>query len=184
MTPFLQRLVRRLWRQPFIKRLVSLAGRYARVQRLLTEEIVTHDIHRFDRCTWVIKEMSGAVRIWCSLDDQAISRPILLNCYEPAETEFVKRNLRPGELAVDAGANIGYYTLLFARLVDGGGCVEAFEPLPYLAEALTASVEENRFEPRVNVHRLALDEKRSIVNIRHAPKTANFGGALITKGSS
>lgn len=144
---------------------------------LLAEDIVPYDVHRFDRRTWVIKETQFGIRIWCSLDDRAIARPILLDAYEPAETRFVASNVRPGDLAVDAGANIGYHALHLARLAGSAGFVEAFEPLPYLAEALRASVVENGFTSRVAVHRTALDERAGTLRLRHAPRTANFGGA-------
>src|SRR6185312_2153492 len=122
---------------------------------LLAEDILPYDVHRFDRHSWVIKETASGVRIWCSLDERAISRPILLDAYEPAETQFIARSVKAGDLAVDAGANMGYHALHLAQLVGTAGTVEAFEPLPYLAQALDASVNENGFETRVTVHRLA-----------------------------
>jgi FkbM family methyltransferase len=158
----------------------ALARRAAqRLQRdgLLSEDILPYDVHRFDPHTWVLKETEFGVRLWCSLDERAISRPILLNSYEPAETQFIARTLRSGELAVDAGANIGYHALHLARLVGRDGLTIAFEPLPYLADALLASVAENDFATRVDVHRSALDERAGTLRLRHAPRTANFGGA-------
>jgi FkbM family methyltransferase len=152
--------------------------------RLLAEDIVPYGVHRFSRKTWVIKETELGLRIWCSLDDRAISRPVLVDAYELRETRFIASALQPGDLAVDAGANIGYYTLLFAKLVGESGAVEAFEPLPYLADALGASVKENGFESRVRVHRLALDERAEVHALRHAPRTANFGGAHLSPNSA
>lgn len=149
----------------------------ARRSTLFAESIVPHDVHRYDRKTWVIKETGFGFRIWCSLDDRAISRPILLDDYELPETRFIARTVRPGDVVVDAGANIGYHTLHLASLVGSSGRVVAFEPLPYLADALDASVAENEFETRVHLHRTALDEAEGHLTLRHAPRTANFGGA-------
>lgn len=125
----------------------------------------------------MIKETQFGVRIWCSLDDRTISRAILVDSYELPEMRFVARTVGPGDLAVDAGANIGYYALHFAALVGAEGRVEAFEPIPYLADALCAGVAENGFEARITVHRAALDERSGMARVRHAPRTANFGGA-------
>jgi len=48
--------------------------------------------------------------------------------YEIGETLLCERFLRPGMTAFDVGANIGLYTLLFARHVGLSGDVHAFEP--------------------------------------------------------
>ena len=144
---------------------------------LLAENWLPYGVHRFDRRTWVIKETAFGVRIWCSLDERAISRPILLDAYEPDTTQFIARTVRPGDLVVDAGANIGYHALHLAKLVEARGTLVAFEPLPYLADALEASMVENGFVSRVNVHRSALDQVSGSLRLRHAPRTANFGGA-------
>ncbi len=134
-------------------------------------------MHHFDRHEWVLKETERGYRIWCSLDERAICRPILVNSYERAETRFVEKSLQPGNIVIDAGANVGYFSLLFASLVGEGGRIEAFEPIPYLADALQASIVENRFQSRIVLHRFALDEAAGDALIRHAPRTANFGGA-------
>ena len=177
-------LLRAAMRVPFVGAAMRRVAEYARLRVRLVEEIIPHDVHHFDPQTWVIKQTKFGARVWCSLDDQAISRPILLDCYELPETQFVSNTIKAGDLTVDAGANIGYYTLLFARLVGNGGHVEAFEPIPYLAEALHASVVENGFQSRVTVHRLALDERQGTVSMRHAPRTANFGGAHFSSKDS
>ena len=50
--------------------------------------------------------------------------------YEAAETAFVKAHLKPGDLFVDVGAHIGYYSVLASGLVGPRGRVFAFEPDP------------------------------------------------------
>lgn len=49
------------------------------------------------------------------------------NC-DALETRFLQRVVKPGWVAIDAGANVGYYSLLFSKLVGPGGLVYAFEP--------------------------------------------------------
>lgn len=53
-----------------------------------------------------------------------------LGCFEPFQTEVVVNAVRPGDVAVDVGAHVGYYTLLLAALVGPAGRVLAFEPDP------------------------------------------------------
>lgn len=50
--------------------------------------------------------------------------------WEPFETQIIMNELGKGEVVLDIGANIGYYTLLFAELVGEQGKVFAFEPDP------------------------------------------------------
>jgi len=65
--------------------------------------------------------------------------------YEPLATSVVKRCVRVGASVVDVGAHIGYYTLLFARLVGPTGRVVAFEPDPENFGLLERNVALNRY---------------------------------------
>jgi FkbM family methyltransferase len=53
-----------------------------------------------------------------------------LGTYESSKVEVVARAVRPGMVVFDLGANAGYYTLLFSRLVGATGKVVAVEPFP------------------------------------------------------
>jgi len=37
--------------------------------------------------------------------------------HEPLVTDFIKKEIKEGNIVVDIGAHIGYYTLIFAKLV-------------------------------------------------------------------
>lgn len=50
--------------------------------------------------------------------------------YEELTTNTVKEEVKEGFIVLDIGANIGYYTLLFSKLVGKEGKVFAFEPDP------------------------------------------------------
>ncbi len=65
--------------------------------------------------------------------------------YEPLETALLKKELRSGQVFVDVGANIGYYTLLAARIVGAEGRVYAFEPDPSNFRLLEKNVRENGY---------------------------------------
>jgi FkbM family methyltransferase len=64
---------------------------------------------------------------------------------EPRSVKFVTELLRPGMVAIDVGANIGYYALIIAECVGPTGRVHAFEPTPALADRLRLNKEINRF---------------------------------------
>jgi len=63
--------------------------------------------------------------------------------YEPFETQLFLKEVKKGQTVVDIGANIGYYTLLAARLVGPRGKVYAFEPDPANFALLKKNVETN-----------------------------------------
>lgn len=73
--------------------------------------------------------------------------------YEPFETELVKKEIKEGDVVLDIGANIGYYTLIFARLVGEKGKVYAFEPDPDNFALLKKNVEINGYRNVVLVQR-------------------------------
>ncbi len=58
----------------------------------------------------------------------------------------LERLVEPGSVFFDIGANVGFFTLLGARLVGSSGAVVAFEPHPENAERLRRNVELNSFE--------------------------------------
>jgi len=70
----------------------------------------------------------------------------IFKVYEPAQTQVVKEHIKEGNVVVDIGAHVGYYTLLFAQLVGPKGKVYAFEPDPVNFELLKKSVEINGYQ--------------------------------------
>lgn len=62
---------------------------------------------------------------------------------EPAVTETVLRHLGRGACFVDAGANIGFYSILASRLVGETGRVIAIEMMPDTASILREHVTRN-----------------------------------------
>lgn len=78
--------------------------------------------------------------------------------WEPFETELLESLVQPGDVVVDVGANIGYYTLLFARRVGAQGRVYAFEPAPDNCALLQANVKRNGYE-NVCVEQKAVSDK-------------------------
>src|ERR1039458_7626249 len=61
--------------------------------------------------------------------------------FKEAQNNITIACLRPGDVCIDVGANIGYYTLIMSKAVGPQGQVYAFEPVPptfnYLNKILT-----------------------------------------------
>jgi len=66
--------------------------------------------------------------------------------YEEFETEVTKKIVNDGDVVLDIGANIGYYTLIFAKLVGKNGKVYAFEPEPNNLAILKKNIEINGYK--------------------------------------
>lgn len=77
--------------------------------------------------------------------DDYIQRSIFYGVYEPAELAFARAILRPGDVMVDIGANLGIFTLVAAQNVGGAGQVHAFEPVPANFRRLCENVALNGF---------------------------------------
>lgn len=62
-----------------------------------------------------------------SICDTNTRKMATIGC-EPEVAHFMMRVLREGDTAIDAGANVGFFTMLMAKLVGPTGRVFAFEP--------------------------------------------------------
>ena len=99
----------------------------------------------------------GKYMTWVDLRDKALSPHLMLQGYwEMWITSALARLTKPGTLAIDIGANLGYYTLLMADAVGPSGRVIAFEPNPRLANMARTSAGINDFGSRVNVREEAV----------------------------
>ena len=120
-------------------------------------------------------------RMFLDPRDEGIAMFLLTGgVFEPAETKLVRELLRPGMVVADVGANIGYYTLLSARLVGSGGRVYAFEPDPKNHALLARSVEANGYA-HVEAAHMALSDRKG--TIRLFVDGSNYGNASIAEAN-
>ena len=80
-------------------------------------------------------------------DDPGISRQLLrYGAREPEQKFIIESTLKPGMVAFDLGANLGYYTVMMARLAGERGRVYAVEPFPDNFRLLGENVRRNRLK--------------------------------------
>jgi len=82
--------------------------------------------------------------------------------HEPFETEVVQKIIKKGNVVLDIGANIGYYTLLFAKLVGTEGRIFAFEPDPDNFALLKKNVEINGYRNIILVQKAVSNKNGNI----------------------
>lgn len=85
--------------------------------------------------------------------DEGLSRSLVRDGYwEMWLTEALEETVRPGMVALDIGANLGYFSLLMAELVGVTGRVHAFEPNPAMADLIGRSARRAGLADRIRVH--------------------------------
>lgn len=97
--------------------------------------------------------------------------------YEHEFLEALSAYIKPGELVLDVGANIGNHTLFFAGAC--GARVLAFEPNPRAADLLRANIEANELEELVRVEEVALGASERLGAIENIGGENNLGAAKV-----
>lgn len=115
------------------------------------------------------------------LNDAYIGRSLdVYGEYSEGEIDLFRQLLRPGDIAVDAGANIGALTVPMARLVQPGGAIIAFEPQRVIFDVLCDNL---RLNALANVQAFRRAVGSSAATIRVPPldyqSTDNFGGVAL-----
>lgn len=90
--------------------------------------------------------------------------------YEPVLSEFILRHVQEGDICIDAGANIGYFALLFAQRVAPSGRVIAIEAAPDVVRRLRANLELNEATSIVDVVAAACAPQKGEITLYLHPR--------------
>jgi FkbM family methyltransferase len=83
----------------------------------------------------------GNMKMFVDTRDHVLAPHLMTDGYwESWITLAMLRALEPGMVAVDVGANYGYYTILMGRRVGRAGKVISFEPNPHLVDLMRKSL--------------------------------------------
>jgi FkbM family methyltransferase len=96
--------------------------------------------------------------------------------WNPIELEAFRAAVRPGDVVIEAGANVGAYTVAFGKWVGTTGRVIAFEPDPTACAGLRRHVALNNLEPVVTVVPAAMTD-----GAQPTVKFAIFGASGISR---
>ena len=88
--------------------------------------------------------------------------------WEPHITRWISASLREGDVFVDVGANLGYYSLLAATRVGQRGQVVAIEASPAIFGDLQANLARNQVT-RVRAINVAVADRAGRVKVFQAP---------------
>ncbi len=132
----------------------------------LGERIVPRDTR-----TWTQVENGPAAGIWLRLNPRT-GLDALRGAGEPEVQDALQRYLRPGMTFYDLGANIGFFSLLAARLVGEQGRVIAFEADPEIAVRLREHVDRNKLGCVTTVEKAVWSEACKVFFERVDPRTS------------
>jgi FkbM family methyltransferase len=88
----------------------------------------------------------------------------LSGTWEPQTSKLLASLIQPGDVVIDIGANIGYFTLLASTNVGPSGKVLAFEPIPSIRRDLERNLSLNRVN-NVEVYPIALSHMAGTTTI-------------------
>ena len=123
-----------------------------------------------------IKQALGFTWI-LDVNDRLQKRILEAGIHERAETEVLPQFVPEGGVALDIGANIGYYTLLLSKMVGPRGHVHALEPLDLNYEKLVWHVRNNSLT-NVTTHKCAAGDTPSLRRVQFSLPSGpvNLGG--------
>lgn len=120
----------------------------------------------------------GEHEMYLLAKDRGISKTLAKpGGYKKREIEFmtlIREQLKPGEVAFDIGANIGYVSLVMAMLVGERGHIYAVEPDSTNFKVLTKNVALNKYESRFTLERLGISDMVGNLTF-HRSKRSNLG---------
>lgn len=80
--------------------------------------------------------------------------------YEKGFANFLRKNLKEGDVFIDVGANIGLFTILASKCVGNTGKIFSFEPNPEIFEQLEINVSLNKSK-NIELFNFALGNNQS-----------------------
>lgn len=112
---------------------------------------------RLSRGAHVVNWVNGA-RLSVERGMHGATGNIYFGLHEYADMAFFAHLLRPGDVFVDVGANVGTYSILAAKAC--GATVHCFEPAEETLPRLRRNIELNGVAALVTVHPIALGGKK------------------------
>ncbi len=113
----------------------------------------------------IISKYDKTLKLRLDLDEWIQQHIYFLGIYDEKGINFLKKNLKKGDLFFDIGANIGCYSTVAAKLVGDEGEVHAFEPVSDIFKRLLVNIQLNSFN-NVFVNRYAVHEKKDLLTLR------------------
>lgn len=121
--------------------------------------------------------------LWICADSRLERESRAFSCAkEPDTVEWIESCFRPGDTALDIGANIGAYSLIMAKMAGDGGMIYAFEPGWPNFHQLNKNIILNRLEKSITAINMAVSSAPGIADFNY--RDLEFGSSLHTFGKA
>lgn len=118
----------------------------------------------------------GKFKLNLDLNDWISQNLYFFDSYEEKEIKFLQKILNPGDSFIDAGANIGIFSLMASEIVGPQGRVYSFEPFSKNHKNLENHVKINNLK-NVAVEQLALSDRSGEIVLHINETDGNMGMA-------
>jgi len=119
-------------------------------------------------------------KLYIDVKDTSVAPHLITDGFwETWLTRCMAEIIKPGDICIDAGANVGYYSILMSALSGNSGRTLAVEPNPRMCQLLrsTSNIHNTYFD----VAEVALSDKEGRITL-HVPE-GKYGGASLLKGT-
>lgn len=111
--------------------------------------------------------------IWVDPRDHAVARTLIAQgSWQEGEARFLETVLHSGDVVMDVGANLGYFTGVMAGRVGASGVVLAYEPDPVNFALLSRTAETNHWN-NVRLRNMAIGAEDGWLTLHTDP--SNWG---------
>ncbi|MDV3349876.1 FkbM family methyltransferase [Leptothoe sp. LEGE 181152] len=131
---------------------------------------------RLDKDIVVQAKLPNGLALPCNIKDHVQRQIYFHGVYEPIESYLFTRLLEPGMTVIDAGANIGQYSLLASGIVGKMGKVHSFEPIDQTFSILENNILKNNIS-NVILHQCGLWDSDSSVSLGLSPEMSDNIGS-------
>lgn len=138
--------------------------------------------------SWLARELeitdtAGAFRFRCATVRE-FNRCLKLYSKEPGTIEWIRSEMKPGQVFYDIGANIGVYTIIAARQIAPGGKVYAFEPHGANFSRLSDNIALNHLQGVIIPCSFALHHKDGYYDFRYGSLNAGTSDSQLCNNSN
>jgi FkbM family methyltransferase len=128
-----------------------------------------------------IEARTASGLVVCNLLSDLIHHTLyFFGVWEPELTQYLSRQLRPGDVFIDVGANVGVHAMLAAQRVGASGRVHAIEASPTIVAMLRANAARNGLT-NLTIHNVAASDRGGTLTV-FMHDASNLGRTTTLRG--